>query len=110
MVRKDIRLINRLCLNLVLYLFNQSTKSNQMAELIMSEGTVVPNADVSTLKKMQKLVQGYIEFVYLADGKILVVNEDGRGNPFFRLNVKASEIAGQDIVGDAILMEKHEIN
>ena len=30
-----------------------------------------------TLKEMQKCVGGYIEFIYLNDGMVLVVNEEG---------------------------------
>ena len=47
-----------------------------MARLIKSSGEVIPNVDISSLKKMQDLVQGYIEFVYLNE-KLLVVNEEG---------------------------------
>jgi Domain of unknown function (DUF3846) len=71
-----------------------------MARLIKSSGEVIPNVDISSLKKMQDLVQGYIEFVYLNE-KILVVNEEGLiiNLP---LNEQATEIAGYPIVGDAI--------
>ncbi len=71
-----------------------------MARLIKSSGEVIPNVDISSLKKMQDLVQGYIEFVYLNE-KLLVVNEEGLIMNLPQ-NKQATEIAGHPIVGDAI--------
>lgn len=48
-----------------------------MARLIKSSGEILPNVDISSLKKMQDLVQGYIEIVYMKNGRLLIVNEEG---------------------------------
>ena len=66
-------------------------------------------ADISTLKKMQGYVDGYIELVWLNDEDVLVVNEEGliRGLPF---NYNASYLANKPIVGDAIYCKHNEIN
>jgi|TARA_R100000935_G_scaffold10727_2_gene21420 hypothetical protein len=83
-------------------------KLNQMAKLLQADGITRVGADVSTLESMQKLVGGYIEMVHLNDGQVLVCNEEGLlyGLPF---NINASELAGLQIVGDAILCDRNEI-
>ena len=45
-----------------------------MARLLKSNGEILPNVDISSLKKMQDIVKGYIEFIYIKN-KILIVNE-----------------------------------
>lgn len=61
------------------------------------------------LDKLQELVGGYIELVYLADNKVMVVNEEGliHGLPY---NHTASMIAKQDIVGNVVVCNRNEIN
>lgn len=72
-----------------------------MARLIKASGEVLPNVDISSLKKMQDLVQGYVEFVYMKGDKLLIVNEEGL---LMKLppNKQATEIYGHQIVGDVI--------
>ncbi len=80
-------------------------------EWIKTDGTieeVAINKDKS-LKQKQELVGGYIELIYLADNKVMIVNEEGliHGLPF---NTKATNIAKKYIVGNALLCNRNEIN
>jgi hypothetical protein len=80
-----------------------------MATLLKSDGQRVEGVDISTLKEMQDLVSGYIELVYLPEGKCLIINEEGllEGLP---LNQQATELYGHPIVGDVIYAQSSEIN
>jgi len=80
-----------------------------MATLIKSDGTRQENYADITLCGMQSAVGGYIELVYLADNKMLVVNEEGAIRSLSR-NVEASQLASQTIVGDVLLMNQNEID
>ena len=89
-----------------------------MAQLIKANGetaTVAPkNGHSFTLDELQELVGGYIENVYLDDGLIMVVNEEGKfsGLP---LNKKATDLADavilpwDEIVGDAVVGTSEEM-
>lgn len=59
------------------------------------------------LEEAQKLVGGWVEMVHLYNGKILLVNEEGRikNLPY---NEPVSLYAGMRIVGNAILCEYHQ--
>ena len=72
-----------------------------MARLIKSSGEIIPNVDVSNLKRMQDLVQGYVEFVYMKGDKLLICNEEGLIHKL-PLNQQASKIYGRPLVGDVI--------
>lgn len=49
-----------------------------MARLIKANNFITNDVDISTLERMQKLVGGYIEFVYRHEKEtILVCNEEG---------------------------------
>jgi len=78
-----------------------------MIQLIKSNGDVTDNFTADTLKKKQDAVGGYIEVVHTRASKVLIVNEEGliKRLPF---NVKASEIAGQQIVGDVICLDEED--
>lgn len=78
-----------------------------MAVVLKSNGMRV-DAKIDSLKQMQELVGGYVEFVYLND-KVLIVNEEGLLYGLPRNN-QATEIAGHPIVGDAILCGVNELN
>jgi hypothetical protein len=80
-----------------------------MATLLKSDGQRVEGVDISTLKEMQELVGGYIEIVYLPEGKCLIINEEGLllGLP---LNQQATELYGHPIVGEVIYAQSSEIN
>jgi hypothetical protein len=65
------------------------------------------------LKEMQECVGGYIEFVYLPDNKILVVNEEGKLNdlPLNGLaTMKFWDNIGDILVGDVLLIDQKYIN
>ncbi|HIB77170.1 MAG TPA: DUF3846 domain-containing protein [Flavobacteriales bacterium] len=83
-----------------------------MAIHIKTDGTQVSDVDISTLDKQQSLVGGYIEYVPLPQNphKLLIVNEEGRlqENPEF--NDTASLLAMHPIVGDAVLVNRDEID
>jgi hypothetical protein len=80
-----------------------------MATLLKQDGTRVPDVDITTLKKMQELVGGYIELVYLNNGMCLVINEEGLLIDL-PLNQQATELYGYPIVGDVIYAKSSEIN
>lgn len=80
-----------------------------------NEREVLPkNGRAFSLKEMQALVEGYIEFIYLPDGRILVINEEGKmkGMQYnFKASMYANEagIAHEDfVVGPAILCSNEE--
>ena len=80
-----------------------------MATLIKVDGSREEDVDISTLKKQQDLVGGYIEYAYLHDGRVLIVNEEGF-LMHLEYNSEASEIYGHPIVGDVVLCNLNEIN
>lgn len=60
-----------------------------------------------SLKEMQTAVGGYIENVYLDDGKIMVVNEEGKLNNL-PVNAVATELYNNPldvIVGDVLVAD-----
>jgi hypothetical protein len=80
-----------------------------MARLIKSSGEILPNVDISSLQKMQDLVNGYVEFVYIKDNTLLIVNEEGLLMNLPQ-NKQATEIYGHQLVGDVIECGVSEIN
>ena len=83
-----------------------------MARLITVEGSakeVTPNdGERFTLEEMQALVGGLIQPVYTDDG-IILVNEEGLLIGM-DLNIRASMLAGQPLVGPALLCNDKEFN
>lgn len=64
----------------------------------------------ATLKEMQEVVGGYIEFVYLLkDNLVMVVNEEGKitGLPF---NAKATQLVKECNINDIIVGDVLVIN
>lgn len=88
-----------------------------MAQILRTDGrweNVQPaNGTDFSLKEVQAIVGGYVELVQLWDGRIMLINEEGKldGLP---LNVEATRLFlverdGYDvIVGDALICESHE--
>jgi len=78
-----------------------------MAQLIKTDGSIVNDVSVDTLQQQQKLVDGYIEYVYKED-KVFIVNEEGllRSMDF---NAKASEMSGRPLVGDVVVAYQSEL-
>ena len=65
--------------------------------------TVVRDKQPS-LEKMQEIVGGYIEVVYLFEGDQMIVNEEGLLHKL-DINREASRIAQKLIVGDVIILK-----
>lgn len=91
----------------------KNTKAN--GTLILSDGTTMTmefSEPHVTLSEMQACVGGYIELIYLKDGVILVVNEEGKLNNL-KPNIIATELAGlsdDHIVGDVLLISSKFID
>ena len=87
-----------------------------MAQFIKSNGAeveLVPeNGKQFTLKELQDLVDGFIEIVPAKDGRLIIINEEGKLRDL-PMNQKASLLykhAGSDvIVGDVLVCDKSEI-
>ena len=83
-----------------------------MARIIKTDGTeknVEPrNGSDFSLSEMQRIVGGFIECVTLANGQLMVVNEEGviLEMPY---NTKASELYGQPIVGNVLVCDSNQI-
>jgi hypothetical protein len=77
-----------------------------MAFHLKTDGTGIPirphGGKEFTLGELQQLVGGYIEMLRLSTGLLMVMNEDGLrlGLP---LNVAASDIAKQAVLGKVVL-------
>jgi len=80
-----------------------------MAKLLKTDGEVIENVDISSLEKMQNLVGGYIQIVYLEGQRMLIVNEEGLLNQL-PINDKASEVYGHPLVGNVIDCSVNELN
>lgn len=82
------------------------------AEMICINGARVlmtpANTEYFTLEEMQGIVGGLIEFVYLDDNRIMVVNEEGL-LLHLGLNSRASKIAGRLIVGNVMVCDNSQI-
>jgi hypothetical protein len=91
--------------------------SKANGKLFTTDGRTVDVTFSSThaqLREMQDLVGGYIEVLWLKDGNVLVVNEEGKINGL-AYNETATEVVqvnGMDdiIVGNAILMESRYLS
>lgn len=90
-----------------------------MAILIPPEGIaheIEPaHGPAFTLQELQAFVGGYIEAVYLSDGRIMFINEDGKREEL-PINAIATELARMSglapwdqIVGPAIVCTRAEI-
>lgn len=81
------------------------------SKILACDGTSLTTEDKMTLQEMQNCVAGYIELVRTPNypSKVLVVNDEGRlyGDPY---NEQASMYAGQPIYGQAILMDRTDLD
>lgn len=85
-----------------------------MATIIKSTGETVEvqpkNNEYFSLEEMQEIVGGYIEFVYLPDDKIMVVNEEGKIHNLPMNDVASVYVAPYDyIAGNALICKNNEI-
>jgi hypothetical protein len=62
-----------------------------------------------TLTKLQTLVKGFIKFIDLSSGDVMVANESAP--EFARINITASSLAGKasPVYGDVVLCDPEEI-
>ncbi len=79
-----------------------------MADLIKTNGEIVRDVDISSLKKKQDLVGGLIEYCPVDKHSFMYVNERGLLEQL-DVNHRASGIAGQMVVGDVILCLNDEV-
>lgn len=94
-------------------------KGNQMTEdriILMPDGTTheapEPGKDGYTQEQLKEIVDGYVELVYLGDGRLMVVNEDGYRQRL-ETNYLATEAAkhiGHTIVGPALICLEGDIH
>jgi hypothetical protein len=78
-----------------------------MARLIPHHGEVRDVATPLTLTDLQIYVGGFILFIELSSGDLLIVNESAEH--FTPMNKTATTIAGQPVYGDVVLCESGEI-
>lgn len=85
-----------------------------MATIYKTNGEVLQttpkNGKDFSLEEMQAIVGGYIEIVYLDNGQLMIVNEEGKinGSP---LNDNASMLVGYTdlIMGDVLVCESKQV-
>lgn len=79
-----------------------------MATILHIDQTTTEDAKL-TFEEVQKTVGGYIEIVKIpGDRRVLAVNEDGRMKQL-AVNENASALAGQTIVGTAVVTTLKEL-
>jgi hypothetical protein len=88
-----------------------------MATLFKTDGTqteVSPkNGRKFTLEELQGYVEGFIEVVRTHDGRLMVIDEEGKlkGKPYNRGATHLYECGSRDpIVGDAIIGTRKEMS
>lgn len=88
---------------------------NLMAKIIKAHGEVLEieprNGSDFQLEEMQAIVSGYIEIVYLKDGRLMVINEEGKLNNL-AINWEATKLYDNPydvIVGDVLVCSDNEI-
>ena len=79
-----------------------------MAKLIPLDGAIRILVSPLTLTALQGYVHGFVEFIELSSGDLIVVNEESL-NGLGGLNMSASALAGQLIYGHVVLCEPNEI-
>lgn len=83
-----------------------------MATLIKPDGTIHEvqpmNKQDFQLREIQQNVEGYFEIIHLPEDKLMLVNEEGLLKQL-QYNLIASMIAGQDIVGNALVCSSSEV-
>lgn len=85
-----------------------------MATIYKTNGGIIEiqpkNKKDFKLKEMQDIVGGYIEIVYLEDGRLMVVNEEGKVDGL-DVNWNATALVGgyDIIVGDVLVCNQSQI-
>ena len=89
-----------------------------MAQIIKTNGEIIDveqkNGKDFKLRELQKIVDGYIEIVWLPNGKIMVLNEDGKSREL-ETNIEATRIYynvfgyTDIIVGDVLICDANQV-
>ena len=77
---------------------NKDKESSGPKIIIMSESP--------SLEQAQELVGGRVERILLPDGRRMLVDEEGAFPKGLDINLTASVLADQPIVGDAIILDE----
>jgi len=77
---------------------NKDKESSGPKIIIMSESP--------SLEQAQELVGGRVERILLPDGRRMLVDEEGAFPKCLDINLAASVLAAQPIVGDAIILDE----
>lgn len=80
-----------------------------MADLIRTDGKIVKDVDISSLKKIQNHVGGYIGYYPVDAHSFMYMDEEGLLKDR-DINPKASDIAGRIVVGDVLLCLNDEVD
>lgn len=71
------------------------------------------NGKVFTLEELQQVVGGYVEIVPINAGEyagmLMLVDEEGMLKEDAQVNIEASKIAGMQIVGQVIIIDRDQI-
>lgn len=84
-------------------------KAAKVGMWVKVDGTIIPvlpkKGGKFTLEEIQEMVGGYVERLRLPKNEVLLVDEEGipKGKP---LNRVISEMVGQPIVGDAVVVPR----
>lgn len=85
-----------------------------MARLLREDGSEEPfvlpseGSQLGRLRAVQEVLQGCVEVAVLADGRVVMVNEDGLSLEL-RDNPRASQLVGRRLVGPVLLCSKEEV-
>jgi len=85
-----------------------------MATIYKTNGEVIEttpkNGRDFSLEEMQEIVGGFIEIVYLDNGQLMIVNEEGKINGL-PLNENASMLVGYTdlIMGDVLVCDAKQV-
>lgn len=88
-----------------------------MSAVLVKDGCFIPKVPMNgkkfTLLELQGFVDGYVEYVYLSNNKVLVVDEDGKvkGKPVNMVATGWLRTDGRDdyVCGPALLAEEWQV-
>lgn len=90
-----------------------------MAQILKANGDIIENVMPQkgkhfSLKEMQEIVGGYIEILDLRNGKIIILNEEGKlENLPYNLEAtvmyRSAYLTSDFIVGDVLVCNKNQI-
>ena len=90
-----------------------------MAQILKANGDIIENVMPQkgkhfSLKEMQEIVDGYIEILDLQNGKLIILNEEGKleGLPYnmaATIMYRSAYMTYDYIVGDVLVCDKNQI-